>query len=335
MKAPKSTASRAKTVPPGSPKEQIVAIGGKRVKLTNLDKVLWPADGYTKGDLIAYYRDVASWLLPYLRGRPLTLQRFPNGIDEGSFFEKDVPRGAPDWVKTIELPAYGRHASVEYILCDDEATLAFVANLASITLHVWTSQVGTLDNPDCALFDLDPWEGCSLSTLASVALELRDMLKHVGLGPLVKTSGGTGLHVIVTLAPKHDYDTVKAFAEVIARGLAEERPRQVTLERTIAKRPRGTVYIDWVQVGKGKTIVPPYVVRARKGAPVSMPLAWSDVEAMVRKKARDPHSEFARWSIANVRALLAQNGDPWKREARKKQSLEFALRPRPRGSRRR
>ncbi|MDQ6779538.1 MAG: hypothetical protein M3Z37_00055, partial [Candidatus Eremiobacteraeota bacterium] len=228
-------------------------------------------------------------------------------------------------VKTIALPSTGKHATVRYILCDDEATLVFIANLAAITLHVWTSRVERLDNPDYVLFDLDPWEGCTLKTLAAVALDVRAALAELGLDPVVKTSGGTGLHVILRLAPKYDYDTVKAFAELVARHVAERNPSKVTLERMTKKRKRGTVYIDWVQVGKGKTIVPPFVVRARAGAPVSMPLAWKAVEDMGRKTVRDPLREFGRWSMRNVPALLKKRGDPWAAGS-KKHSLESALR---------
>ncbi len=305
---------------------ETLSIGGHVLQISNAGKVLFPEDGYTKGDLIAYYRSVAKWLLPYLRGRPLTLQRWPDGIHHQSFFEKDAPRGTPDWVKTVSLPSTGKRDVVRYIVCDDEATLVFVANLAAITLHVWTSRVGSLDYPDYVLFDLDPWEGCTLKTLALVALAVRAALTELKLQPIVKTSGGTGLHVLLQLAPKYDYDSVKAFAELVARHIAEGNPKNVTLERMTRKRPRGTVYIDWVQVGKGKTIVPPFVVRARPGAPVSMPLEWSDVAAMSRKSVRDPLREFARWTIRNVPALLKKDGDPWQAGGGKKHSLEAALR---------
>lgn len=303
-----------------------ITVGKRALRVSNLDKVLWPQDGYTKGDLIAYYRSVARWLLPYLKDRPLTLQRWPDGIDHQSFFEKDAPRGTPDWVKTVALPSTGKRSTVRYVVCNDEATLVFVANLAAITLHVWTSRSSSLDNPDYVLFDLDPWEGCTLKTLATVALQVRAVLEELQLAPLVKTSGGTGLHVILQLAPQYGYHTVKTFAEIVARRVAETNESLVTLERMTRKRPRGRVYIDWVQVGKGKTIVPPFVVRARPGAPVSMPLEWPAVEAMARKQARDTLHEFSRWNLQNVPGLLQKNGDPWAAQSGKKFKLEAALR---------
>jgi bifunctional non-homologous end joining protein LigD len=278
--------------------------------------VLWPEDGYTKGELVAYYRSVAPFLLPYLAQRPLTLQRWPDGIHGFSFFEKNIPRGAPSWVPTYEVASNGKRATVSYVLCNDESTLVWLANLGSITLHVWMSRVEAIDNPDYVLFDLDPWEGCTLKTLAKVALTVQEVLESIGLTPLVKTSGGSGLHVVLPVKPVYDYEVLKAFGELVARRVASLRTGEVTLERMTKKRPAGTVYFDWVQIGKGKTIVPPFVVRAREGAPVSMPLAWSEIEKMSRKRALDTSPEFVRWNIGNVPALLEKSGDPWAAVAR-------------------
>ncbi len=289
----------------------LVAVGDRKLAFSNLDKVLWPRDGYTKGDLIAYYRAVASFALPYLRGRPLTLERYPDGIDGEGWWGKHVPRGLPAWVKTVTTGGSARHESIEFIVCDDEATLAYVANLAAIVLHVWYSHEPTLDVPDFILIDLDPWEGCTLATLARVALAVRDELTAIGVAPLVKTTGGSGLHVVVPLAPHYDWDMAKGFAELIAHRIHGVLPAQTTLERMTAKRPAGTVYLDYVQVGKGKTYVAPFSARPRDKAPVSMPIAWSEVEAMRRKRAKETEPEMTRWTIANVPALLAKHGDPW------------------------
>lgn len=306
---------------------QTVEIAGRTLVLSNEDKVLWPEDGYTKGDLISYYRSVARWLLPYLRGRPLTLQRYPNGIHEASFFEKNAPRGLPPWVPTVAVPApeSARRAEIRYIVCNDEATLTYVANLGSIVLHVWTSRENSLDEPDFLFFDLDPWEGCTVATLAKVALAFRDALAEIGLASLVKTSGGSGLHCVVPLLPAYSYEVAKGFAELVARTVNGRLPKLTTLERTTAKRTFGTVYLDYVQVGMGKTLVPAFGVRARPKAPVSMPLEWGEVEAMVRKKARDTEGEFTRFTMKNVPALLARRGDPWSGAAWTEQRLEPAL----------
>jgi bifunctional non-homologous end joining protein LigD len=306
----------------------MITIGGHSLTLSNQDKVLFPKDGYTKGDLVNYYRSVSKWLVPHLEDRPLTLQRYPNGIDGPSFFEKQAPKFTPDWVQTIVADAgysSGQSKKVEYILCNDEATLVWCANLASIVLHTWYSRAQSLDVPDYALFDLDPFE-CTLATLATVALALRDTLQEIGLKPLVKTSGGSGLHVVLPLKPLYSYDAVKQFGELVARRAAAAHPKLTTFERTIARRPKGVVYLDYVQVGRGKTVVPPYVVRARDGAPVSMPLDWSEVEELAGKRSKDPSREFAKFTMKNAPARLKREGDLWAGKGWRESSLEPALR---------
>jgi bifunctional non-homologous end joining protein LigD len=307
--------------------ETVVVIDGQSVKLTNQDKVLFPADGYTKGDLVAYYRAVAPVILPYLRDNPLTMERYPDGIDVSrGIWEKQLPKYAPDWVNRATIaPSTGEPRKVTYVVCDDEATLVWVANLAAITLHIWYSRVTTIDVPDVILLDLDPGERCPLARLAKVALAFREELGNVGIVPVVKTTGGMGLHVIVPLQPHYDYDVAKAFAELAARRVHTVLPKDTTLERAIARRPNDVVYLDWVQVGKGKTYVAPFTVRARDGAPVSMPLAWADVEAMRRKRAPETTREMRRWSIANVPGLVAKHGDPWRNEGWTAHALEGAL----------
>ena len=304
---------------------EAIEIDGHNLSLSNRDKVLWPEDGYTKGDLVAYYRAVAPFIIPYLRDRPLTLERYPNGIDQTSFFEKQAPRGLPDWIPTVAVPTEsGRRATTEFMTCNDEAALVYVANLAAIVLHVWTSRVQSLETPDFMLFDLDPYQ-CTLATLAKVALQFRDSLAEIGLEPLVKTTGGKGLHAIVPLAPRYDYATVKQFAELVANRVHTALPELTTFERSLAKRPKGTVMLDWVQVGMGKTMVAPFSVRERPKAPVSFPIPWSEVEAMARKRAKETAPEMARWTIKNVPGLLARNGDVWQGGAWKGQRLEPAL----------
>jgi bifunctional non-homologous end joining protein LigD len=304
-----------------------VHVDGRDVALTNQDKVLFPRDGYTKGDLVAYYRAVAPVILPYLHGAPLTMERYPDGIDATrAFWEKQMPRFTPDWVDRVATePSTGEKRKVTFVLCDDEASLVWVANLAAIALHIWTSRVPNLDHPELVLFDLDPGERCPLARLAKVALAFRDELHAIGLRPLVKTTGGVGLHVVLPLAPNYSYDQAKGLAEVLARRVKAVLPDDTTLERTIKKRPEDLVYLDWVQVGKGKTYAAPFSVRARDGAPVSYPLDWSEVEAMRRKRAAGTLREMGRWTIATVPKLVAAGGDPWKNEGWEPQPLEAAL----------
>lgn len=307
--------------------EVTVEVGGQTVKLTNQDKVLFPNDGYTKGDLVAYYRAVAPAILPYLRDNPLTMERYPDGIDVArGIWEKQLPKYAPDWVNRATIaPSTGEPRKVTYVVCDDEATLVWIGNLAAITLHIWYSRVATIDVPDVILLDLDPGERCPLARLAKVALAFSEELSGVGIVPAVKTTGGMGLHVIVPLEPRYDYDVAKGFSELIARRINTVLPQDTTLERTISRRPDDLVYLDWVQVGKGKTYVSPFSVRARDGAPVSMPLAWSEVEAMRRKRSPETTREMLRWNIKNVPALVAKNGDPWRGAGWKRNKLDAAV----------
>ncbi|HTU71795.1 MAG TPA: non-homologous end-joining DNA ligase [Candidatus Baltobacteraceae bacterium] len=303
-----------------------VSVGGHTLSLSNLDKVLFPRDGYTKGDLIAYYRSVSEWILPYLRERPLTLQRWPDGIDKQSFFEKHLPKGLPDWAgrATITSPE-GHRAKTTYVVCNDEATLVYVANLASIVLHVWTSRIETIEEPDYVFFDLDPGERCTIKTMAAVALGVRDLLASIGLTTLVKTSGGMGLHVVVPLASGYTYDAAKMFAEIVAQRLAHEDPARISLQRSVAKRDQQAVYFDYLQVGRGKTSVSAYSVRARDGAPVSTPLAWEEVEAFARKRSGTPWDTFAAFNLRTTPKRLEREGDLWGGKAWKKQRLEPAI----------
>ncbi len=307
--------------------ETSVAVDGRTVKLTNQDKVLFPNDGYTKGDLVRYYRAVAPVLLPYLRDNPLTMERFPDGIAvPRGIWEKQMPKYTPDWVRRVTIPpSTGEPRNVTYVVVDDEPSLVWVANLAAVTLHIWYSRATALDVPDVILFDLDPGERCPLARLAKVAVSFREELDAVGIRAYVKTTGGMGLHVIVPLEPQYDYDVAKGVSELVARRVHAVLPKDTTLERAIARRPDDVVYLDWVQVGKGKTYVAPFTVRARDEAPVSMPLAWREVETMRRKRAPETTKEMRRWTIANVPKLVAKHGDPWVGEGWEPQSLDAAV----------
>ena len=303
-----------------------VTVGKRQLSVSNLDKVLFPRDGYTKGDLIHYYRTVAQWLLPHLRDCPLTLQRYPDGIDKQSFFEKHLPKGLPDWVERTTLTSpEGQRAKTTYMLCNDEPTLVYVANLAAIVLHIWTSRVETIEEPDYVFFDLDPGEKCTIKTLATIALALRDQLASIGLSALVKTSGGMGLHVVVPLASGYTYEAAKMFAEIVANRMAHENREQIALERSVARRDPSAVYFDFQQVGRGKTTVSIFSVRARDGAPVSTPLDWAEVEAFARKRSGVPADVFTAYNIKTTPARLERDGDLWAGKAWKKQRLEPAI----------
>jgi bifunctional non-homologous end joining protein LigD len=300
------------------------AVGGRTLTFSNLDKILWPRDGFTKGDLIEYYRSIARWLLPHLRERPLTLQRFPDGIEKASFFEKQAPRFTPSWIPTATLSADGRTKKIAYLLCNDEATLAWCANLAAIVLHVWYSHAPSYEHPDYVLLDLDTCERTTLGTLARVSLSFRDVLSEIGLRPLVKTSGGSGFHVVVPLEARYDFELARGFAQIAVARVAALLPDLTTQERSIAKRPKTAVYLDYGQVARGKTVVPPYVVRARDKAPVSMPLDWSEVEELANKRG-SPEAFIGRWTIKTARKRLETVGDLWSGRNWKPAKIETAL----------
>lgn len=289
-----------------------IRVDDRTLELSHLTKLYFPREGITKGAVIAYYDAIAEHVIAHGRRRPLTLERAPDGIDGEQFIEKNIPRGTPAWVHRIALPALGGSKRVSYPLCDDRATLLYFVNLGTIAFHGWISHVGSLTRPDFVFFDLDPGEGSSLATLARVALALRAEIERVGLTALVKTSGANGLHVLAPLKGARSYAAVKSVTYDIARRVAGERPKDVTLERSLCERDRRAVYIDYRQVGQGKTIALPYSVRLRDGAPVSTPLHWGEVEEFAGMRLRGrPAATLARFNITAVRARLARHGDLW------------------------
>jgi bifunctional non-homologous end joining protein LigD len=246
----------------------------KPSRLTNLDKVFWPGEGYTKGDLIGYYRAVAPWILPYLRDRPLVLDRYPNGITGKSFFQKNAGESAGP-LRTVTIP--GGEKAIEYFLCDDGEALVYLANLGAIPLHVWSSRVTALERPDWCILDLDP-KGAPFRDVACIALAIGDLCDEIELPSFVKTSGGSGLHVLLPMGGQFGHDQVRQLAELLARVTVDRLPAIATTARSIVAR-KGRVYVDALQNGRGKLLAAPYSVRPHPGAPVSTPLAWSEVSA--------------------------------------------------------
>ncbi len=246
-----------------------------RVPLSNTDKVFWPEEGYTKGDLIAYYRAISSWLLPYLEDRPLVLTRYPDGIAGKSFFQKDAPGFVPEWIRRERLWSQGAERELDYFICDSEAALVYIANLGAIPLHIWGSRIGTLEQPDWCILDLDPKEA-PFRDVVTVARALEALCDAIELPCFVKTSGSTGLHVLVPLGRQLTYEQCRQLAQVLARVIVAELPEIATVTRNPAKR-EGKVYLDYVQNGHGRLLAAPFSVRPLPGAPVSMPLSWSEV----------------------------------------------------------
>ncbi|MBK9168277.1 MAG: DNA ligase D [Bryobacterales bacterium] len=276
--------------------EIFVNVDGVRVKFTNLNKVFFPADGITKGDLIAYYDAVSSLLLPHLRDRPLSLKRYPDGIEGEYFFQKDAPRSFPSWMhfETIEDPESGK--KTRFVLAQDRASLLYLANLGCIDQNPWMSRVGSLDHPDFILIDLDPVQ-CSYDSIVEAALLVREKLERIGLRGYPKTTGGDGMHIYIPVEPVYTYEQAKSFAEILSVLVAAERPALFTTPRSVARRDKGRVYFDYLQNGRGKTISAPYVPRAHPGAPVATPLDWSEVcpgLAPGRFRMRDAMERFRR-----------------------------------------
>jgi bifunctional non-homologous end joining protein LigD len=280
--------------------KQTTLIDGHAVRLTHQDKVYWPRDGYTKGDLVAYYREIAPVILPYLQGRPESLHRHPDGIEGESFFQKDVDHQPPDWVRTEEIYSESNKKDINYLVCEDEASLAYLANLGCIELNPWHSRVGKLERPDYLLIDLDP-EEIGFDEVVRVAQTIHRILERAEVASYPKTSGATGLHICVPLGANYDYDQAKQFAQLIATLAHAELPETTSLERSPKKR-QGKVYLDYLQNRYGQTMAAPYCVRPRPGAPVSTPLAWKEV-----KKGLDP----AKFTIRTIHTRLEKKGDLW------------------------
>jgi bifunctional non-homologous end joining protein LigD len=295
--------------------EMVVKVGGESVALTNLNKVYWPDDGYTKGDLIRYYYEVSKYILPYLKDRPLIMKRYPNGIDGPSFHQHDVDE-APPYVRRVAIDVEEGH-EVEYIIGDNVATLLYMANLGAIERHPWHSRVADLDHPDWLVFDLDPDKTVEFNTICELALKVRDVLLLVGLESYVKTSGSRGIHVYVPIKPVYSYEDVALLAERIARQVADENSKIATVERSLKKRQPGQIYVDHMQNARGKSVVAPYSVRPRRGATVSAPLEWTEVK---RRKIT-----IRDFTIRSMGRRLAAKGDLFKPVFTKRQSLDDAL----------
>ena len=249
----------------------------KRIAYTNLKKVFWPAEGLTKGDLIDYYRAIAPWLLPYLRDRPLVLTRHPEGIAGPSFFQKDAPTWSPEWVRRVRIWSDERKRELEYFLCDDVESILYLANLGSIPLHVWASRVGSLERPDWCILDLDP-KDAPFAHVVRLARAIHRLCQRIELPCFAKTSGGTGLHVLIPLAGQLTHAESRSLAQLLAHVTVRDDPQLATVTRSVARRA-GRVYLDCMQNGHGKTIAGPFSARAVAGARVSMPLRWSEVNA--------------------------------------------------------
>jgi bifunctional non-homologous end joining protein LigD len=291
-----------------------VKVGREVVPLTHLERVYWPGEGYTKGDLVRFYHEVADYILPYLKDRPLIMKRYPGGIG-GPFFHQHDVNEAPSFVRTVPLQVEdGGGHEVDYLVGDNLATLLYMANLGAIERHPWHSRVSDLEHPDWFVFDLDPGEGVEFETICDVAVTTRDVLARLGLDSYPKTSGSRGLHVYVPVEPKYDYEAIAELAEQVATIVAREQSEVATVERSKRKRGAGMIYVDHMQNARGKSVVAPYSVRPKPGATVSAPLEWREVE---RQKVETSH-----FHIRNMLRRLERKGDLFGPVLKKRQGLE-------------
>ena len=299
------------------PMPEEIRRGNRVLKLSNLDKLFWPDEGITKGDLLAYYRDVAPVLVPHLRSRPFTMKRYPDGWQGKFFFQKDAPKHMPDWIKRAPFPASTREGErriIDYALVNDDLALLWMVNMGCIDMNAWSSRADRSDKPDWIMFDLDPSEGVGFAEVVEVALLVKQMLDLAGLASFPKTSGSRGIHVLVPIARRQGFDAARSFAAIVAGALARTHPGLVTTEWTKSKR-RG-VLVDANQNGPGKTTAAVYSARPRPGAPVSTPLAWDEVNEKL-----DPLA----FTFDEVRARVARHGDLFAPVLTQSQSLAAAL----------
>jgi bifunctional non-homologous end joining protein LigD len=277
----------------------VIRVDRREIEISRPEKVLFPDDGITKGDLIEYYGRIALRILPHVRDRPLTLERYPNGINTKRFFQKEVSSYFPTWIRTITVPKVG--GTVTHVLCNDTATLVYIANQACVTPHIFLSRADKLTVPDQLVFDLDP-QGDDFEPVRSTALAFKQLLDDLGLPGFLKTTGSRGLHVVVPLRRRENFDAVRAFGRDLAGIIVSQAPEARTMENLKANRG-DRVFIDTNRNGYAQLVAPAYAVRARRGAPVSVPLAWSEL----RKKNLRSNS----FTIRTIFDRLESATDPW------------------------
>ena len=293
-----------------------------RLEFSNLDKVFWHEEGYTKGDLIEYYRALSPWILPYLKDRPVVLTRYPDGISGKSFFQKDAPGFVPEWIRTERVWSEQAEREIDYFICNDEAALLYLVNLGTIPLHIWGSRTSEIGRPDWCILDLDP-KDAPFTHVIEVAQATHALCEEIGLPHFVKTSGSSGLHVMIPLGCQCRYDETRSLGELLARLVVAELPEIATVTRQVSGRA-GKVYIDYLQNGAGRLLVAPFSARPLPGGPVSMPLRWNEIKenldprsftidnalARMKKLKKDPLSEVLTMSpdLAGAIGRLQERG---------------------------
>lgn len=289
----------------------------KKPELTHLGKIYWPEEKYTKGDVINYYDSVYKYIIKYLKGRPQSLYRTPNGINAPGFFHKNAGDDAPDWIGKYTVHSESNDKDVIYLVCNDKPSLLYLANLGSIEINPWNSTIDNPDNPDYMIMDLDPSENNTFEQVVETALVVKDILDKAGADSYCKTSGATGMHVYVPMGAKYTYDHVRAFAEIVATLTQHQLPDFTTLERGLKKRGKGNIYVDYLQNKKGATLACAYSLRPKPGAPVSTPLEWKEV--------KPGKIEPKQFNINNTLKRLEKKGDLFAPVLKKGIDLEKCL----------
>ena len=296
--------------------DAIVEIEGQHLKLSNLEKVLYPATGFTKKDVIDYYARIAPAILPHLSGRALTRKRYPDGVDGEPFFEKNAPMHKPDWVKTAPIWSGASRRTVNYILCEDLATLIWLANLAALELHPSLALAKDIKCPTMMVFDLDPGPPANIVQCCQVAVWLREIFEHFGLQSFAKTSGSKGLQLYVPLNTPTTYDATKLFSRALAQ-LLEQEHRELVVSDMKKNLRTGKVFVDWSQNDEHKTTIAVYSLRARERPTVSTPVTWEEVEHALRKKS----AELLVFESRETVARFEKKGDLFERVLDLKQKL--------------
>jgi bifunctional non-homologous end joining protein LigD len=278
-------------------------IGKQELKLTNQNKIYFPDDDVSKGDVIDYYQSVAKYIMPHLKNRPQSMNRFPNGIKGMSFYQKDASEETPDWIEIQKVFSESSDKYINYIICNDKETMAYLNNLGCIELNVWTSRLPKADNPDYLVLDLDPSEKNTFEDVIETALAVKEILDIAGVKGYPKTSGSTGIHVYIPMGAQYSYDQVKDFGHLLMQMVQQKLPDTTTLERSLQKRDKNKIYLDYLQNRRGQTLASVYSLRPKEGASVSMPLEWDEVK--VGLKPTD-------FNIHNALERLKEKGDLFK-----------------------
>ena len=269
-------------------------IGKQELKLTNQNKIYFPEDDITKGDVIDFYQSISKYILPHLKDRPQSMNRYPNGIKGLSFFQKDAAEETPEWIETQKVFSESSDKYINYIICNDRETMAYLNNLGCIELNIWTSKIKKADNPDYLVLDLDPSEKNSFEDVIETAQAVKEVLDLAGVGGYPKTSGSSGIHVYIPMNAKYSYDQVKNFGHLLMQMVQKKLPDLTTLERSLQKRDKNKIYLDYLQNRRGQTLASVYSLRPKNGAPVSMPLEWKEVKNGLKPTDFNIHNSLDR-----------------------------------------